>query len=81
MEEAATDTRRDAGMEKGAAMSNTNAVAAGRNTPDGALQGQGPAPAPAQDRVAANLAQHAVHERGCQIGSCQVAGPHSRPPD
>ncbi len=49
-----------AGTGRGDIVAMSNAVAALRNTPEGALQGQGPDPAPAQDLMAANLAQHAL---------------------
>ncbi len=49
------------------------AVAALGNTPEGALQGQGPDPASAQDTVAANLAQHAVQARGAYASNTERA--------
>jgi len=44
-----------------------------RNRPDGPLEGQGPDPTSAQDRVAANLAQHAVHARGAYAANTERA--------
>ena len=51
----------------------TNAVAELRTTPESPLVGQGPDPAPSQDLVAANLAQHAVHARGAYASNTERA--------
>ncbi len=51
----------------------TNTVAELGNKPSRAPEGQGPDPAPAQDLVAANLAQHAVHARGAYASNTERA--------